>query len=188
MLNTIFQLSNYNVSLSLLVKETTCHTWPTSEKFGCTGDGADWKSLDKSLDTSQTSACEQLCIKEGENGCCFLGKGFGCYWKGGAAVTSGTGSSLAVICSGAGTLLQKHMYQNAIFHKCVICSYRYPQNDSSTRLSICIFKCFYIKYIDLDMCEGQDELWCILLGFHQDPSLCTDAIKEKCPKHCRQCK
>ena len=79
-----------------------CSTWPTSEAFSCTEDGGGWKSLDNSLGTSQTSACQQLCVAEGENGCCYLSQNLGCYWKVGAGVYS-IGSGIAVECIFAGT-------------------------------------------------------------------------------------
>ena len=63
------------------------------------------------MDTSQTSACEQLCIEEGEKGCCFLNTGRGCYWKRFAEATGDEGdTSLAVSCSSAGALDQNVRY------------------------------------------------------------------------------
>ena len=101
----IFLLSNCNVSTAILESEIICYAWPTSEHYGCTADGDSWTSLDSSLDTSETSACEELCIGQGEDGCCYLGNGYGCYWKGGAGVSSDDGdTSISVKCISAGTL------------------------------------------------------------------------------------
>ena len=55
----------------------------------------EWKSLDTSLNTSQTTICEQLCIEQMEHGCCFLKTGVGCYWKGGADVWQVYGPSVS---------------------------------------------------------------------------------------------
>jgi hypothetical protein len=101
-----FLPSNYKVSIALLGIDITCSTWPTSENFGCTVDGDSWKALDSSLDTSRTSACEKLCSGQGRDGCCFLRNGLGCYWKGGAKVSSDDDDNISVECKSAGTLPQ----------------------------------------------------------------------------------
>ena len=106
---TTFILYYCNASISILGTPITCSTWPTSETFGCKDDdNGSWKLLDVSLDVSQTSqkACEQLCLLEGEEGCCWLGgAGLGCYWKVGSVAAGGEKYSwLAVSCSRSGTL------------------------------------------------------------------------------------
>ena len=111
MLIMLFISSNCNVSTVCLGMEIICDTWPTSKKFGCTSDGNSYKSLDNSLDTSKTSACEQLCIEQQEDGCCFLGNGLGCYWKGGARVSNDSDdTNITVNCSIAGTWFQSLKY------------------------------------------------------------------------------
>lgn len=94
--------------------DITCSTWPTSGKFGCTEDGDSWKSLDSSMDTSRTSACETLCIGQGRDGCCSLGDGIGCYWKGGAKVSSymyDSKTSISVNCKSAG--LEERIHEDS---------------------------------------------------------------------------
>ena len=84
--------------------EITCAAWPSSEVYGCTLDGKDWKSLDKNLDSSQKSTCQKLCITQRENGCCYLSNSMGCWWKSGAKVSSVSGDNgIAVKCSTSGT-------------------------------------------------------------------------------------
>ena len=39
------------------------------------------------MDTSETSACEELCIGQGEDGCCWVDDAWGCWWFGGAGVS-----------------------------------------------------------------------------------------------------
>ena len=65
---------------------------------------------------TQTSSCEELCIKKGEHGCCYLGTGLGCYWKGGADHAGNVDISpgLAVSCS-KGMLHHTIRYINDIF-------------------------------------------------------------------------
>jgi hypothetical protein len=59
------------------------------------------------MDTSETSACEELCIGQGEDGCCFLSNNHGCYWKGEAGVVDDDDDiALSVKCISAGTLPQ----------------------------------------------------------------------------------
>ena len=68
-------------------------------------EGDSFEALDNNMDTSKTSACEQLCIEQQEDGCCFLGNEMGCYWKGGASVSSYTNDTwMSVKCSITGTL------------------------------------------------------------------------------------
>ena len=100
----IFALSNYIVSTAILENAIICSTWPESEIYGCLADGDSWKSLDSSMDTSKTSACEELCMAQFEDGCCFLGNAYGCWWKGGAGVSSDdSDTSISVKCISAGT-------------------------------------------------------------------------------------
>ena len=104
----MFLLCNFNSPLFLLENEITCSTWPTSETFSCR-DGGDYKTLDWNLDSSQTSACELLCIDQGEKGCCSLQTGYGCSWKPGGRVVPNY-AGLAVSCSSAGMLSQNFSY------------------------------------------------------------------------------
>lgn len=87
----------------VLGEAITCSTWPNDEKYGCDDTGQFWKSLDDSLNTSQTSSCERLCIQQREDGCCWLGNDWGCQWVGGSGVSSEEGDdAISVKCSKAG--------------------------------------------------------------------------------------
>ena len=59
--------------------------------------------LDASMNFSDSTSCENLCLMEKDNGCCYLQSGWGCYWKSGGysdAVVSDGG--ISVTCSTAG--------------------------------------------------------------------------------------
>ena len=58
--------------------------------------------------TFGTAECESLCSRHAlSEGCCIVGDGFGCYWKGGATAEYGPSmNSLAVTC----TLRSKSKY------------------------------------------------------------------------------
>ena len=75
--------------------EGECATWPSS-KSTCAGGDGKWAILNRT--TTTPNECEKLCIdrkwnwtampvhnglKNG-NGCCFVGKRYGCWWKDGA--------------------------------------------------------------------------------------------------------
>ena len=78
--------------------------WPDEAKHGCTVNGNDWLKLDGNLtDISMTSSCQSLCIQQKTSGCCFLNAAGGCWWKGGADVsTDETLNGLAVKCIAPG--------------------------------------------------------------------------------------
>ena len=101
----MFLLFNCNISTSILEFEIICYAWPISENYGCTSDGDSWTSLDSSMDTSETSACEELCLGQGKDGCCYLSIDHGCWWKGGAGVSKDdSDAAMSVKCIRAGKL------------------------------------------------------------------------------------
>ena len=95
--------------------------WPGSTSFGCTR-GGDWKILDSSMSVHDKSKCQLLCINEGENGCCFLKTGVGCYWRSGSHSSStireidGLKEGISVTCSSEG----RQRYYNIIINIIII--------------------------------------------------------------------
>ena len=87
----MFFVISFNSVPYELDKHVNCSSWPLpSVTNGCSGDTEDmnaqligWKLLDKSMHISQTDICELRCRQQNENGCCYLSKEGGCYWKGG---------------------------------------------------------------------------------------------------------
>ena len=106
----MFTATAFNSVLYKSDKDVSCSSWPQlSVTNGCSGDTVDmngqtigWKLLDKTIDISQTETCELRCRQQNENGCCYLSKAGGCYWKGGGKVatniTPGTNAT-AIECS-----------------------------------------------------------------------------------------
>ena len=113
----IFLFSNCNVSTAILGNEIVCSTWPTSPIYDCTINidndpdwTGTWTELDGDMDSSETSACEELCIGQGEDGCCWVDDTWGCWWFGGSEVSregdgflGWFGYGLTVKCISAGT-------------------------------------------------------------------------------------
>ena len=74
-----------------------CSPWPTSTTYGCTTSGGDWMYL--TLSESDTTSCEDMCIAQGQAGCCYFDEDVGCYLKPGADVSQEDGDkALAVTC------------------------------------------------------------------------------------------
>ena len=81
----------------------TYSTWPASNEYGCTDIGENWKLLDSSMTVFQGEYCQNLCLQEQQDGCCFLNNEHGCYWKGGDYVSNMAGDdAIAVRCSSPG--------------------------------------------------------------------------------------
>lgn len=90
--------TGYGVS-NLYEPIISCASWPRSIGFGCSE--GEWKSLDSSLDRSDQARCEALCLKQNENGCCYLRNDIGCYWvPGGEAAGGDTCNGKAGSCTG----------------------------------------------------------------------------------------
>ena len=54
----------------------------------------------------QREYCQNLCLQEKQDGCCFLNNEHGCYWKGGDYVSDMAGDdAIAVRCSSPGQSL-----------------------------------------------------------------------------------
>ena len=94
-------LTQSNIFLEL---EIMCSSWPESRTFGCYGDGG-WRLLDSSMTFSDSANCESLCRMEKEDGCCFLKRGTGCYWKsGGHSDSHPDATAISVTCGGSGKI------------------------------------------------------------------------------------
>ena len=100
---SLYRTIGYHMFLILYVGPIQCSTWPTSALYGCTASGGEWVHLDQSLRESDYYICEEMCIGQGQPGCCFLSNSLGCAWKVGANVSQDdSDQAIAITCGPSG--------------------------------------------------------------------------------------